>query len=47
VDEPLTNGHGKRKSRGSTSKAVNYNVDATDAESEDVPLVCRQTPWQC
>lgn len=45
VDPPLTNGHAKRKSRGSTSKAVNYNVESES--EEDVPLVCRQTPWQC
>jgi DNA topoisomerase-1 len=42
VDEPLTNGAAKRKSRGSTSKAVNYNVDGSEGESDDdaVPLVC-------
>ncbi|TVY49005.1 DNA topoisomerase [Lachnellula occidentalis] len=40
VDPPLTNGHAKRKSRGSTSKAVNYNVESeSDA---DVPLAKRQ-----
>jgi DNA topoisomerase-1 len=50
VDEPLTNGNAKRKSRGSTSKAVNYNVDGTDGESDDdaVPLVCADplSTWQ-
>jgi len=42
VDEPLKNGNAKRKSRGSTSKAVNYNVDGTEGESDDdaIPLVC-------
>jgi DNA topoisomerase-1 len=40
VDEPLTNGHAKRKARTSTSKAVNYKDDGSDGESDDVPMVC-------
>ncbi|TVY60722.1 DNA topoisomerase [Lachnellula suecica] len=43
IDEPLTNGNAKRKSRGSTSKAVNYN-DSPEGESDEdaVPLAKRQ-----
>jgi DNA topoisomerase-1 len=40
VDESLTNGNSKRKARNSTSKAVNYNTDGSEGDSdEDVPLV--------
>ncbi|PQE31337.1 hypothetical protein CJF32_00001915 [Rutstroemia sp. NJR-2017a WRK4] len=43
IDEPSTNGASKRKSRTSTGKAVNYNVDGSDGESDDaVPLAKRQ-----
>ena len=37
LDEPVTNGNAKRKSRGSTSKAVNYNDE--DSDESTVPLV--------
>lgn len=43
VDEPATNGTAKRKSRGSTSKAVNYNLQGSESEDDDVPLVCTTT----
>lgn len=43
VDEPATNGTAKRKSRGSTSKAVNYNQQGSESEDDDVPLVCNTT----
>lgn len=43
VDGPATNGASKRKSRSSigNGKAVNYKVDGSGSESEEVPLVCR------
>ncbi|KUJ22287.1 putative DNA topoisomerase 1 [Mollisia scopiformis] len=44
VDAPTTNGHAKRKSRTSTSKAVKYHDD-TD-ESDDEPLAKRQRTTQ-
>lgn len=37
VDEPLTNGHGKRKSRSSISNAVKYKDESEDSDA--VPLV--------
>ena len=40
VDELLTNGNAKRKSRGSTSQAVNYNDAGSDEDSDAKPLVC-------
>jgi DNA topoisomerase-1 len=48
VDEPVTNGNAKRKSRTSTSKTVNYKVDRSEGESDEdaVPLVCR-IPTAC
>ncbi|CAG8976553.1 hypothetical protein HYALB_00010195 [Hymenoscyphus albidus] len=42
VDEPATNGHAKRKSRGSTSKPVNYNQQGSESEDDDIPLAKRQ-----
>jgi len=40
VDGPATNGKAKRKARTSTSKAVKYNVDESEGDSDEVPLVC-------
>ncbi|KAG9236014.1 putative DNA topoisomerase 1 [Amylocarpus encephaloides] len=42
VDVPSTNGTVKRKSRGSTSKAVNYNVQGSESDEDAVPLAKRQ-----
>jgi len=42
VNENLTNGNAKRKSRNSTSKAVNYNDDGSDSDAK--PLVCQNFP---
>jgi DNA topoisomerase-1 len=33
------NGTSKRKSRTSTSKAVNYNIQGSDSDEDSVPLV--------
>ncbi|KAF4624539.1 hypothetical protein G7Y89_g13631 [Cudoniella acicularis] len=41
VDEPVTNGAAKRKSRGSTSKAVNYNMESSESD-DGKPLAKRQ-----
>jgi DNA topoisomerase-1 len=48
VDEPATNGNAKRKARTSTAKAVNYNVDGSEGESDEdaAPLVCQLTTLQ-
>ena len=43
IDETLTNGKTKRKSRVSTSKAVSYNDEGSDDDSDAVPLVCRSS----
>ena len=40
VDEPSTNGNAKRKARTSTSKLVNYNMETSEVDSDDAPLVC-------
>ncbi|KAH8676645.1 hypothetical protein BGZ60DRAFT_403016 [Tricladium varicosporioides] len=42
VDEPATNGTTKRKSRGSTSKAVNYNMASSESDDDAKPLAKRQ-----
>src|SRR6266536_813069 len=34
IDGPATNGNAKRKARNSVSRAVNYNVDGTDGDSD-------------
>jgi DNA topoisomerase-1 len=39
--DTAANGTSKRKSRGSTSKPVNYNVQGSDSDEDAVPLVCR------
>ncbi len=41
IDKPATNGVAKRKARSSTSRAVNYNLDTSDGDSDDAPLVCQ------
>lgn len=41
IDEPLTNGNAKRKSRTSTSKTVNYKDDGSEGDSDEEPLVCQ------
>jgi DNA topoisomerase-1 len=38
--DTATNGASKRKSRGSTSKPVNYNDQGSDSDEDTVPLVC-------
>lgn len=38
VDTPLTNGHAKRKSRGSASKPK-YKDDTDASDDDDAPLV--------
>jgi DNA topoisomerase-1 len=48
VDQPLTNGHAKRKSRTSTSKIANYNDGSEDESDEDAkPLVCQILSPSC
>jgi DNA topoisomerase-1 len=44
IDEPTKNGHAKRKSRASNSKAIKYNDDSD--ESDDQPLAKRQRTTQ-
>ncbi|RDL34730.1 Uncharacterized protein BP5553_07858 [Venustampulla echinocandica] len=44
VDGPFTNG--KRKSRGSTSKAVNYNDGISESDEDAVPLAKRQKTFK-
>jgi DNA topoisomerase-1 len=41
--DTATNGASKRKSRGSTSKPVNYNDPRSDSEEDTVPLVCKHS----
>lgn len=47
VDGPATNGASKRKSRSSigNGKPINYKVDGSGSESDEVPLVCRSSAW--